>query len=128
MAKAKVPSVGKKELVDMISAKMNGSVSKKDIGEIFNHLFDAIGDSLVEGSNVTIKNFATFGILTRKGGMKNVFGKMTEVAGGNYVKVTAGKGLKDKVMATYGTITRPSKSSNTEDEAVGAEVADEVVA
>ena len=88
--------MNKGELVNAVAAS---GLTKKDAEAAIVAVFDAIGDALANGENVSLIGFGTFGVKERgaREGRNPRTGETVKIAASKAVSFKAGKALKDKV-------------------------------
>ncbi|MCX6090532.1 MAG: HU family DNA-binding protein [Atribacterota bacterium] len=95
--------MNKQELVSAVSEKLNKDkkvkISKKDMIEIVDTLFDVVQGELKKGEKIQLVGFGTFGVKTRQGrrGRNPQTGKEIQIPSTNVPFFRPGKVLKDTV-------------------------------
>lgn len=91
--------MNKNDLIDFISTKTNGDVSKMLITEILDLAFEGIGAELKNGGEVRFVGFGTFKVSHRAAstGRNPRTGESIQIEASNRVKFTPGKELKEAV-------------------------------
>lgn len=91
--------MNKTELIDDISTRTNGEISKKDIGTVVSSFLDAVAGSLAKNDPVTLVGFGTFKTTKRaaRTGRNPRTGAEIKIAERLSPSFTAGKALKDSV-------------------------------
>lgn len=86
---------GKADIVDQIADSVEG-VNKRQAGEAFDAVFQAITDSLKGGDKVSISGFGTFSVSHRKEreGRNPATGATITIAASNNAKFKSGAELK----------------------------------
>jgi DNA-binding protein HU-beta len=89
--------MNKSDIVNYVSNK-SGFI-KKEINEIVNFTFEAVGKALIKDGKVTIANFGTFSIsfMPEHGGVNPRTLEKTTIPACNRVSFKAGKALKDEI-------------------------------
>ena len=90
-------AISKSDLIDHVSEQT--SVSKKDVKDVVDRLFDSIGDKLASGEKVTITGFGTFEVRERaaRQGVKPGTTERIDIPASKYPAFKAGKSLKDSI-------------------------------
>ena len=91
--------MNKNDLVDFISSKTSGDVSKTLITEILDLAFKGIEQELKKGGEARFVGFGSFKVSQRKAstGRNPRTGETIKIAAANRVKFVAGKELKEAV-------------------------------
>ncbi len=89
----------KRDLVDAVSAKMDGYL-KKDVGQAIDIMLDSIADALTEERRVEIRGFGSFSIRQRKArSTKNPrTGKIMNIPPRKTIHFTMSKSLKEPLV------------------------------
>lgn len=91
--------MNKSELIDAISARVGGNVSKKAVGEVIDAFTDTVADTLKKGDKVSLIGFGTFEARARaaRNGRNPRTGATVKIAASKNPAFSAGKALKDTV-------------------------------
>lgn len=87
---------GKSDIVDHVSG---GDLTKKQVSEIFDGIFETISNSLAAGDRVSIAGFGSFSVSDRAArvGRNPRTGEEIHIPASKNVKFKAGKELKEAV-------------------------------
>lgn len=88
----------KSELIDVISEKLP-SLSKKDVSDAVNNVFDAMTDALSKNDRIEIRGFGSFTVKHRhsRDGRNPKTGEPVKVPEKRIPFFTVGKELRDKI-------------------------------
>ena len=89
----------KSQLVEIVTEKLAGSLSKKDVELIVNTLFQDMGDALKSGDKIEIRGVGSFKTITRSPriGRNPKTGEKVQVAEKKAIFFKPGKELKERV-------------------------------
>ncbi len=89
---------GKADIVDHVAEQV-ADLTKKQVAETFDAIFDAIGGNLADGERVAIAGFGSFSTSHRaaREGRNPATGATIKIAASTNVKFKAGKELKGRV-------------------------------
>lgn len=87
--------MNKQELISMVAAATG--MTKKDTGVVLNATFEAIAETLADGTDVKIAGFGKFEIVEKPEKVQNAFGKEVTIPAHNVVKFKPSSVLKDNV-------------------------------
>jgi DNA-binding protein HU-beta len=92
--------VNKGKLVDAISKNIGGTVNKKSIETVTNHLLEVIVNTVANGDKVTIVGFGSFEPRDRaaREGRNPKTGEKMEIAATRIPAFSAGKNFKEAVV------------------------------
>ncbi len=88
--------MNKGELINAVAAK---GLTKKDAGIAVDAVFDAIGDAMAKGDNVSLIGFGTFAVKERaaREGRNPRTGEKVKIAAAKVPYFKPGKALKDTI-------------------------------
>jgi DNA-binding protein HU-beta len=91
--------LNKSEIIDAISTKVGGDISKKDIGTVVDTLFDTIIDTVAKGDKFTLVGFGTFEAKKKPArvGRNPANGQELKIPARTAPKFTAGTKFKSQV-------------------------------
>lgn len=94
--------MNKGQLIDAISDKCEGRVSKRQIEEVLSTMTDVITDTVASGEKVTLVGFCTLEKTHRQArtGRNPKTGEQLEIPASYRVKVSIGKNFSDRVAAS----------------------------
>lgn len=89
---------GKTDVADYLCSKHEG-MSKKQAGEVVDHVFEALGWYLAKGDRVSIPDFGTFSLSERaaREGRNPKTGAAIKIDAARAVRFKPGKALKESV-------------------------------
>lgn len=101
----------KADLIDSVSAEVD--ISKRQAGEIVDHVLDEIKKALQKGDRVALTPFGSFVVRARKAreGRNPKTGEKIRIAARKVPAFVAGKGLKDAVGGVKKAATSAKKST-----------------
>ncbi len=88
----------KSDLIDAIAAK-SPTLTKKAVGEVVDHLFRTVTESVAKGNEVSVVGFGKFHSVKRKArmGRNPATGAAIKIAATTSPRFSAGKAFKDAV-------------------------------
>jgi DNA-binding protein HU-beta len=89
---------GKMDVAEYLCSKSEG-MSKKQAGELVDHVFECLGKHLASGERVSIPDFGTFSLSERaaREGRNPKTGAMIKIDAARAVRFKPGKALKESV-------------------------------
>lgn len=89
---------GKADIIDHVTHQVD-DLTKRQVSDAYEAIFDCIADALADGERVQIPGFGSFSISHRKArtGRNPATGATMHIAASNNVKFKAGKELKEAV-------------------------------
>lgn len=89
---------GKADIVDQVAGSVDG-ITKKQAGEAFDAVFDAITGHLGDGERVTLPGFGSFSVTARaaRRGRNPATGQAITIPASKNARFKAGKDLKEAV-------------------------------